>query len=117
MEYEVYRHKNASDADFEQIDSIYKRILAEDKLLCNATQSNLDVGVYVSGQLHPSYEQGPLYFQTLVRKIVMKHRAEEERLKKEIWPATPNVEFGQRTNEELDFCVALDPKKSKDLAW
>lgn len=117
MEYEVYRHKDASDEDFEHIDSMFKRILAEDKWLCNATQSNLNAGVYVNGQLHPSYEQGPLYFQKLVRQAVIEHRTKEERLKEEIWPSSQDVSGIAATNQEIAFCVSLDPQRSKDLAW
>lgn len=117
MEYEVYRHKDATDADFQQIDSMFKRILAEDKWLCNETQKNFDAGVYVSGTMHPSYEEGPLYFQNLVKKLVMKHRAEEKRLKKEIWPASQKVNTSSRTDDEVHFCAALDPEKNKTLDW
>lgn len=117
MEYEVYRHVDATDAEFEHIDSLFKRILGEDKYLCNETQKNLNAGVYVNGQLHSAYEEGPLYFQSLVKKIVMDHRAEEERLKKEIWPAMQKVEGASCTNSDMDFCAALDPEKSRALAW
>ncbi|CAN9481857.1 unnamed protein product [Alternaria alternata] len=63
MEYEVYRHKDASDAEFEAIDSMYKRVLNEDKWLCLNTQKNYAAGVYVSGEMHARMEKGPLFVQ------------------------------------------------------
>ena len=68
MQYEVYRHINASDKDFHKIDSIFKQVLKEDKDLCNAAQRNLNTGVYVNGELHPEHEKGPLFFQQSVTK-------------------------------------------------
>ncbi|RFN53490.1 cytochrome p450 oxidoreductase [Fusarium flagelliforme] len=68
MEYEVYRHKDASDEDFKTIDEMFKRILAEDKWLCNNAQKNLNAGVFVNGEMHPKLEQGPLYFQHRIRE-------------------------------------------------
>lgn len=117
MEYEVYRHRDASDSDFEFIDGMFKRILAEDRELCNATQKGLDAGVYVNGQLHPTYEEGPLYFQSLVRKSVMEHRAEEKKLKKEIWPARQQVDGSCGTTADMDFCNSLDPEQRRGIDW
>lgn len=118
MEYEVYRHKNASDEDFNNIDQIYKRILAEDKWLCNLTQKNLDSGVYVNGQLHSDYESGPLYLQGLVKEAVLKHRAEEVKQKKDIWPATPSLSGLQGSTEDDDFCSSLKcHDRASELNW
>ena len=119
MEYEVYRHKDASDADFNNMDQMFKRILTEDKYLCNNTQKNLNAGVYVNGQLHPVFEQGPLYFQSLVKSAVLEHRKEEEKEKKEIWPATQAMMGSSKTSEELSFCSGLvcNPEQRSALAW
>lgn len=57
MEYEVYRHKNATDEEFHKIDSLFKQVLKEDKDLCNAVQKNLNAGVFVNGKLHPFNEK------------------------------------------------------------
>lgn len=57
MEYEVYRHKNASDHDFNNISDCFKQILKEDKDLCNAAQKNLNAGIFVNGELHPRVEK------------------------------------------------------------
>lgn len=118
MEYEVYRHKDASDADFENIDQIFKRVLAEDKWLCNGTQQTLNAGVHVAGPLHPRFEQGPLYFQQLVKDAVMAHRKEEVKQKKEIWPAARSTGYDDDSDESA-FCASLqcDSKQREALAW
>ncbi|GKU08846.1 unnamed protein product, partial [Fusarium langsethiae] len=84
MKYEVYRHKDASEESFRTIDEMFKRILAEDKWLCNNAQKNLNAGVFVNGEMHPKLEQGPLYFQHKVRGILTAHRELEKKAGREI---------------------------------
>jgi hypothetical protein len=57
MEYEVYRHCDATDEEFNKIDQTFKQVLLEDKDLCNNAQKNLNAGVFLSGPLHPKCEQ------------------------------------------------------------
>ena len=57
MRYEVYRNKKSSDADFEVISAMYKRIMSEDKELCTRAQKNLSAGVFVNGEMHPRMEK------------------------------------------------------------
>lgn len=57
VENEVYRHKDATDAEFEAINAFYRQVLDEDKELCVGTQRNLDAGVFVNGELHPNKEK------------------------------------------------------------
>src|ERR1700709_1955918 len=106
MEYEVYRHKDSSDKDFEYIDAFFKRVLDEDKHLCNAAQKNLNAGVFVNGQLHPELESAPLFFQNTVRTMLVKHRDEERRERREIWPARQHS-AGPATSEDSAFCSGL----------
>lgn len=106
MEYEVYRHKESSDKDFEYIDSFFKRVLAEDKYLCNAAQKNLNAGIFVNGQLHPRLESAPLFFQRTVRTLLGAHREEERNAGGEIWPARQSTE-GAMTVEDITFCDEL----------
>ena len=86
MRYEVYRHKDATDEDFNLISDMYKRIMSEDKHLCISTQKNLNAGVFVNGELHPEMEKGPLHFQTTVRDVVTEHYNKEQAAGHEIWP-------------------------------
>lgn len=118
MEYEVYRHREASDTDFEYIDSFFKRVLDEDKHLCNAAQKNLNAGVFVNGELHPRLESAPLFFQNTVRALLTEHRNEEERVGQEIWPARQHS-AGAATAEDIAFCSGLScsPVGSNELEW
>ncbi|KAJ5585577.1 uncharacterized protein N7459_005377 [Penicillium hispanicum] len=106
MEYEVYRHQAASDEDFEYIDSFFKRVLEEDKHLCNAAQRNLNAGVFVNGQLHPDLESAPLFFQNRVRGLLISHREAERSEGKEIWPARQPL-VGSATGNDVVFCSEL----------
>lgn len=116
MEYEVYRKVDGDPAEFEKVDQLFKRVLSEDKWLCNETQKSLAAGVYVNGPLHPAYESGPLYFQSIVKKAVLEHRKEEEKQKSFIWPASPAV--GSSAGEDEAFCAGLScGSESKSLAW
>ncbi|RFU26534.1 hypothetical protein B7463_g9796, partial [Scytalidium lignicola] len=119
MEYEVYRQKDASDEDFTYIDSFFKRVLTEDKTLCNNTQKNLEAGIFVNGHLHPELEKGPLYFQKVVRELVTSHRAKEVDEGREIWPASRHSSGGGSTDEDIAFCsgLACDSGKAAELAW
>ncbi|KAL4816186.1 Rieske [2Fe-2S] iron-sulfur domain-containing protein [Aspergillus spinulosporus] len=118
MQYEVYRHINASDEDFHKIDSIFKQVLKEDKDLCNAAQRNLNAGVYVNGELHPEHEKGPLFFQQTVKDLVVSHHRAEEKQGREIWPATPVPSKTSKLDEDMEFCWRIDCQAgSSDLAW
>lgn len=118
MQYDVYRHKSATDEDFDHINQFFKRVLAEDKWLCNLTQNDLNAGIYVNGQLHSEHEQGPLYFQSLVSKTIKDHKEQENRQGKEIWPASQIVS-GKGTLQELEFCsgLACSSATQSSLSW
>lgn len=57
VENEVYRHKNATDEEFDKINAFYHQVLAEDKDLCDGSQRNVNAGVYVNGEFHPEKEK------------------------------------------------------------
>lgn len=109
LEYEVYRHLEASDYDFNYIDSFFKRVLDEDKHLCNAAQKNLNAGLFVNGQMHPDLESAPLFFQNVVRGLVKKHREDERAKGQEIWPAKRLIPSALQaaTEEDGAFCTGL----------
>jgi len=73
MYYEVYRNKNASDSDFTVINEIYKRVMSEDKILCQLSQQNVNNGVFVNGEMHPRLEKGSLFIQRLSRADVVEY--------------------------------------------
>ncbi|KAK4946030.1 hypothetical protein LTR10_014832 [Elasticomyces elasticus] len=100
-EYEVYRHKNATDAEFQEIDKFFKQVEREDKELCVAAQVNLTAGTYSAGQLHPHKEDGVVYFQKLVREAVKAHREKEKRSGMDIWPTRAST---ASQNDDVEFC-------------
>lgn len=57
MEYEVYRHNDATDEEFTQLSDFFKAVMQEDKLLCNGVQKSLESGIFLSGELHPRVEK------------------------------------------------------------
>ena len=120
MNYEVYRNKNSSEADFKLISSTYAKVMSEDKVLCAGQQKNLNAGVFTAGELHPRWEKGPLYFQSNVRDAVMQHFELEKREGKEVWPARQQLPEGAVVSQsDIDVCKALEAcgAERKDLAW
>ncbi|KAH6696839.1 iron-sulfur cluster-binding protein [Plectosphaerella plurivora] len=121
MEYEVYRHKDATEEDFNGISEFFKQVLREDKDLCNGAQKNLNMGIFVNGELHPRVEKGPLFFQTVTRELVTSHKKTEEKLGSEIWPAAPKQKLTGGTQEDIMFCQGLDCNDGQGdqgvLAW
>ncbi|KAI0201589.1 ISP domain-containing protein [Astrocystis sublimbata] len=120
MHYEVYRNKDSSDEDFTVISDIYKRIMSEDKYLCANAHKNIQAGVFVNGEMHPKMEQGPLFFQGLVRDLVTSHHKKEKKAGKEIWPARQKLDGNAETAEkDLEFCSSLDCSalKKEGLDW
>lgn len=117
--YEVYRNKHSSEEQFQQINTIYKRIMSEDKSLCVLAQKNLNAGVFLNGELHPHIEKGALYFQKLCRKAVYEWHKKEKAAGKEVWPARQTLPSSAGiSNEDVDFCNSLSCSSTKEeLAW
>lgn len=88
MYYEVWRNKHATDDEFDTISSLFKKVMSEDKLLCERAQANINSGVFVNGEMHPIKESGPLYFQNRCRETVREHFEREKAAGFQIWPAT-----------------------------
>ena len=119
MAYEVYRRKGSSDEDFTKIDQIYKRVMAEDKILCDLTQQRLNSGIFVNGEMHPKMEMGPLYFQQAMRQLVYAHHAREQVSKQEIWPARQQLPAtAMVSGQDVEFCSGLACQTNQEgLAW
>lgn len=115
MEYEVYRHKDATNEEFEHIDSFFKRVLGEDKYLCDAVQRNLNAGVFTNGELHPDLESAPIFFQNTVRQLVIDHRRKEDDKGEELWPARRFLPHSGATNDDGAFCDGLACKASQEM--
>lgn len=107
VRYEIYRNKNSSDDDFEMINQMYKRMMSENKDLCVETQKNLNTGVSVNGQLHPT-EEGSVDFQTVVRGLIAEHHKREEDTGEQFWPARQRLPKEEAVSkEDMDFCSKL----------
>lgn len=78
MYYEVYRNKNASPEDFRLINELYKRVMSEDKVLCEYSQWNINQNMFINGEMHPRLEKGPLFIQGLCRKDVTEYHQREK---------------------------------------
>lgn len=124
MHYEVYRNTKSSDADFKIIADTYARVMGEDKVLCDKAQRNINAGVFVSGELHPRWEKGPLYIQQAVREVVVEHFNREKKAGQQIWPARQKVKSGfgsgegKTTDEDMEICKALNcGQPQPQLAW
>lgn len=117
--YEVYRNRHSPHEDFQRINEMYKRIMTEDKALCNLAQKNLNAGVFVNGELHPHMEKGPLYFQKMCRDVVVEWHKREKAEKQEIWPARQKLSASADVStEDVDFCNGLSCSTSNDaLVW
>lgn len=119
MSYQVFRNKYATDEEFETLNQIYKRIMSEDKYLCNQAQKNLNAGVFVNGEMHPRLEQGPLHFQSTVRDEVMAHFEKEKVAKQEIHPARQRLPGEAKVSKgDIDFCNGLScGEEPEELKW
>ena len=120
MQYQVFRNKNSTEEQFELVNQIYKRIMSEDKYLCDHAQKNLNRGVFINGEMHPRLEKGPLYFQKVVRDNVTEHHKREQAAKEEIWPARQNLPSSANVSkEDVDFCAGLAKCQTlpQQLVW
>ncbi|RMY19439.1 hypothetical protein D0867_04684 [Hortaea werneckii] len=119
MHYEVYKNKHSSDEDFRFIADMYRKVMGEDKVLCEGQMGNLKTGVFTSGELHPQWERGPLFFQHTIRKIVTEHFRREKELGREIFPAKRGLPKNEKVDEEdLEMCGGGScPAEQEALAW
>ncbi|KAJ5374394.1 Aromatic-ring-hydroxylating dioxygenase alpha subunit [Penicillium concentricum] len=106
VRYEVYRSKSSTNEEFEAINETYKRFMSEDKDLCVETQTNL----------HSRMEEGPVYFQSIVRDLITEHHQREEDAGEEIWPARQRMPKEEAVSkEDMDFCSKLTSKDGSAL--
>ena len=119
MQYQIFRNKNSSEEDFQLINKLYRRVVGEDKALCEAAQRNLNAGIFVNGEMHPRLEKGPLFFQKVCRETIWEHFQKEKATAKEIWPARqnlPSTAAVSREDEEMCSGLACQPNQEV-MAW
>ncbi|KZT36529.1 ISP domain-containing protein [Sistotremastrum suecicum HHB10207 ss-3] len=89
LEYDVYGRKDVPEERIREAYKFFEQVEREDWDLCQKTQKNLNVGIYDRGFLHPQRENGVLYYQSLIRDMVMEHFEAELEKGEKIFPAHP----------------------------
>ena len=119
MHYQIFRNKHSTEEQFQLISQLYNKVVGEDKVLCELAQKNLNAEVFVSGEMHPRLEKGPLFFQRVARKIIREHFEREKAAKKEIWPARQQLPGSAvLNNEDTELCSSLSCQTNEaGLAW
>ena len=108
MRFEVYRHKDSSDQDFELVNALYKGIMFEDKNLSAEAQKSLSTSEFANDELPSKPEKGSLPFQATVKSLLTGHRKREQETGREIWPARQALPATAATSQEdIDFCSKL----------
>ncbi|KAA8916674.1 hypothetical protein TRICI_001172 [Trichomonascus ciferrii] len=88
LQYDVYKRKDGDQKEIDEFTRFMWQLNQEDFALCEATQENLKTGVYSTGFLHPEKEKGVLYYQNLIKNMVLEHFELEKQSGRIIDPAT-----------------------------
>ena len=108
VRYEIYRHKDTSDEDFEHTHEAYKLMVSEDETVYSETQQGISARISADGELQPRNANSPLYFQTIVRDLVEQHQEMEEQAQGEVWPARQRLpQEAAVSKDDMDFCSKL----------
>lgn len=119
MHYQIFKNRTSSEEDFRMVADLYHRVVSEDKDLCAGSQKNLNAGIFVSGNLHPRLEHGPLFFQGVHRRSIRAHYKLEQEAGQPIWPARQRLPATAEANKEDEaLCSSLTCVAQQDvLAW
>jgi hypothetical protein len=95
--FEIYRHKDCSDAEWKTINDAYAGASKAEKVIATA----------------------PTFFQTTVRDAITEHYKQEKAAGKELWPSKPaNVGSADQADEDEEICAGLACGPQKEvLAW
>ena len=106
IEYEVYRHKKATDAQFKEVYAVFQKLRSENESLSN--QKSLS-----------SNDKTPFYFEGRVRALIERHRNQEKAVKHEIAPAKQVIapRDSQFTTQDDALCAGLCETDKKKLEW
>jgi hypothetical protein len=96
LEYEIYARKGLDESKMQEFISFLREVEKEDFDLCEACQKNLNAGVYLAGALNPDKENGTLFYQSLVKKMVLQHLAMEKEKGEKIDPAYAGLRSAKR---------------------
>ncbi|KAI5970488.1 hypothetical protein CANMA_000397 [Candida margitis] len=122
LQYDIYTKKGIDEATKTEFVDFLQQVEIEDFDLCQLTQQNLNEGIYSSGYLHPTKENGVLYYQSLVRDAIKEHlELEKANGGKHIDPAAV---AGQKKNKDLEelegICQSLEcasGQQNDELNW
>jgi choline monooxygenase len=70
IEYLFLFAEDTPEREVEAALAMCREVTAEDRVICEAVQPNLEAGVYVRGRLSPRHEAGVHYFQQLVAEAL-----------------------------------------------
>ncbi|KAE8164611.1 hypothetical protein BDV40DRAFT_286917 [Aspergillus tamarii] len=107
MQYELFRHKDASDKVFKGLEDFFKQVENEDKNICHAAQRNLNAMAYINGVLRPLIipSSSVIYFQTCQHNLVSHREGKEMTMK------------STSLDDEIHFCAKLEGCGMAELAW
>ena len=120
MRYQIWRNRRSDREKFDIMDQAYRRIMKEDKALCEGVQRNITTGVFINGELHPRWERGPLAFQKVHREIIREYYKKEKAAKKQLWPTRqllPSSALVSKEDEEICTGLACQSASQEVLAW
>ena len=120
LQYDIYKKKGIDQAEIDDFVEFLQQVEIEDFDLCEATQKNLNTGVYSTGFLHPEKERGVLFYQNMVRDLVVSHLEKKEKAGQQINVA--KIGSASTEGQKLEgICKSLqctsEAAKSEVLAW
>lgn len=122
LQYDIYAKKGATEEQKKEFVDFLQQVELEDYNLCEATQKNLNNGIYNTGFLHPLKERGVLYYQGIVRDMVKKHYALEQENGSIINPAALTAKQNADAEELEKICAGIEcmgsnPAEQGGLEW
>lgn len=108
LQYDIYTKKGLNDDKKKEFVDFLQQVEIEDYNLCEATQKNLNNGIYKTGYLHPTRERGVLHYQSLVRDLVKKHYAIEEAAGHQVNPAALSASQSKDAEELEKMCAGIE---------
>lgn len=111
LQYDIFCKKGLAEEKKKEFIDFLQLVELEDFNLCELTQKNLNQGIYSTGFLHPTKENGVLYYQNRVKDLVKEHFELEKLKGEEINPAVVGGKAPSLEAVELDLmCKELECK-------
>lgn len=123
LQYDIFTKKGLPKHEKDEFVEFLQQVEIEDFDLCVKTQQNLNQGVYSTGYLHPTKENGVVYYQNIVKDMVKEHFAKEQALGKQINPSFLGAKGADDSNELEDICNKVECQGTnpetfaKELNW